>query len=606
MEQTIGELNVEFGARFNKLDAAIDKLGGKLKQVDKQASVTGGMLDKIGPVVAAAFATQKITAFVTESVKLAGKLQGVEAAFDRLNNPALMDELRGATQGTVSDLNLMQNAVRAASFKIPLEELGTLFEFARRRAKETGEDVDYLVNSIVTGIGRKSPMILDNLGISSTALSDKLNGAAVASSSIGTVTKAVGEIAREELASMGDEVITTQDKMDRLSASTDNLKAAVGTALTPAVNVLVVALADLNEHLTKAFESIGEQEFTWGERIGGFIAELGLLGPAFQSQAEAQLIAVKAGKEFQKQEEASKRAAEQSGKALDDAAMKVGDYKAAIEELKMTMDQATTGQGVAKIASQIAEMERALDRLFEIRDEQAIELPALSLPSDMAIDTGAIDGTIGKTKEFDAAWSQMNLSLAENATQGIEAMRSTEEAASALDVKFENSMSVIYGFGDSLAYAFSQQWADGALSFGEVIGDVLKRMVTQFLAAAAAAAVLSAIMGPLLGGSALGSALGLGGADLSFGSLFKDFAGFRAEGGPVKTGKSYVVGERGPEIFTPTSTGSIIPNTAMSAAGGYGGGGAAMGGTLTTSISGYNLDITLSRSRKVTNRITGT
>ena len=41
------------------------------------------------------------------------------------------------------------------------------------------------------------------------------------------------------------------------------------------------------------------------------------------------------------------------------------------------------------------------------------------------------------------------------------------------------------------------------------------------------------------------------------------FAGARALGGPVALGGSYLVGERGPELFTPTSSGSITPNHAM-------------------------------------------
>lgn len=42
------------------------------------------------------------------------------------------------------------------------------------------------------------------------------------------------------------------------------------------------------------------------------------------------------------------------------------------------------------------------------------------------------------------------------------------------------------------------------------------------------------------------------------------FGGFRAFGGPVAAGKSYVVGERGPELFTAAQSGSITSNTDMS------------------------------------------
>jgi hypothetical protein len=41
---------------------------------------------------------------------------------------------------------------------------------------------------------------------------------------------------------------------------------------------------------------------------------------------------------------------------------------------------------------------------------------------------------------------------------------------------------------------------------------------------------------------------------------------FKAEGGPVKGGQPYIVGEKGPELFVPPSAGSIIPNNKMASA----------------------------------------
>jgi len=43
------------------------------------------------------------------------------------------------------------------------------------------------------------------------------------------------------------------------------------------------------------------------------------------------------------------------------------------------------------------------------------------------------------------------------------------------------------------------------------------------------------------------------------------FGGGRADGGPVTGGTPYIVGERGPELFVPNSSGAIIPNEAMGA-----------------------------------------
>jgi len=56
------------------------------------------------------------------------------------------------------------------------------------------------------------------------------------------------------------------------------------------------------------------------------------------------------------------------------------------------------------------------------------------------------------------------------------------------------------------------------------------------------------------------------------------FGGGRANGGPVNAGTSYVVGERGPELFVPNTSGKIIPN------GGSGGGGSTINVTVNGAI----------------------
>lgn len=82
-------------------------------------------------------------------------------------------------------------------------------------------------------------------------------------------------------------------------------------------------------------------------------------------------------------------------------------------------------------------------------------------------------------------------------------------------------------------------------AFFEAIGQAILDTIQKFIQAAIVAAIFNAI---------------LGGNSPGFGSLFKQFAGFRAAGGPVSAGKSYVVGENGPELFTPNTGGRIIPN----------------------------------------------
>lgn len=58
--------------------------------------------------------------------------------------------------------------------------------------------------------------------------------------------------------------------------------------------------------------------------------------------------------------------------------------------------------------------------------------------------------------------------------------------------------------------------------------------------------------------------IGSGGNDPSITRRVSNpITGARASGGPVMGGKSYLVGERGPELFTPGTSGNITPNGAM-------------------------------------------
>ena len=154
----------------------------------------------------------------TQSIELARAGEGVRIAFERLNKPGLLDNLKEATHGTVSEVELMKQAIKFENFKLPLEDLATYLAFAQQKAKDTGESVDYMVNSITTGLGRQSKQILDNLGISAAELTKRMNEGA-------DMTKAVADIIREEMAKAGDYVETAADKAAQAAAkATDELE----------------------------------------------------------------------------------------------------------------------------------------------------------------------------------------------------------------------------------------------------------------------------------------------------------------------------------------------------------------------------------------------
>lgn len=236
------QMNVD-SASLERTRQKIASIDQQLQGIQKTGSEVPSLFTKIGAAIGGAFALQKIIRFGFEAVQLAAKAEGVERAFNNLNQPGLLDNLRRATRGTVSDLELMQVSMRAANFKIPLTELSTLLEFAKKRATQTGQEVDYLVNSIIDGIGRKSPLVLDNLGISAAELQQEFK-------KTGDFGKAAANIISREMSKMGDVIDTTADQMARLNAEIENQKVKLGKDIQPlwvgTLKVLGMAIGAFN------------------------------------------------------------------------------------------------------------------------------------------------------------------------------------------------------------------------------------------------------------------------------------------------------------------------------------------------------------------------
>lgn len=170
--------------------------------------------------------TSELMGSVQQSIELAKQGEGVRIAFERLNKPGLLDNLKEATHGTVSEVELMKQAIKFENFKLPVEDLATYLGFAQQKAKDTGESIDYLVNSIVNGLGRQSKQILDNLGISAAELTKRMDEGA-------TMTQAVADIIREEMAKAGDYVETAADRAARATAKATDEAEAFGREAMP-------------------------------------------------------------------------------------------------------------------------------------------------------------------------------------------------------------------------------------------------------------------------------------------------------------------------------------------------------------------------------------
>lgn len=194
-----------------KLDGMLQVFGGNL--MTKGAGMIAGLASEMGDMV-------------KQGIELAKQGEGIRIAFERLGRGDILQGLREATHGTVTDLELMKAAVKFNDFKLPLDELGTMLAFAQQKAKDTGQSVDYMVDSIVTGLGRKSLMILDNLGLSAAQIKEKM-------AETGDMTKAVGAIIREEMAKAGDYVETAADRATQANVNLQNKMEELGRKFAP-------------------------------------------------------------------------------------------------------------------------------------------------------------------------------------------------------------------------------------------------------------------------------------------------------------------------------------------------------------------------------------
>ncbi|GAA5527622.1 hypothetical protein [Herpetosiphon gulosus] len=132
----------------------------------------GGLTDGLMGVAKAYVGVEAVRK-VVQWGKEGAAIEGVEEAFDNLarksgtSSTAYLAALKQASAGTISETNLMigaNKAVLLAGDRLA-KDVPKLLEIARAASKATGEDINFMFDSLVTGLARNSKMIIDNLGI---------------------------------------------------------------------------------------------------------------------------------------------------------------------------------------------------------------------------------------------------------------------------------------------------------------------------------------------------------------------------------------------------------------------------------------------------------
>lgn len=291
LDNTVQSLNPE---AYGVLEQRLKDVSGRISELKQNAKSLGELAsdDTVNGVLLGNLLTKgaelfgekarkfkdSIAELINGGLEMAEQADGVTKAFNGLNQEGLLDNLRKATKGTVNDVQLMTAAVQANDFRIPLEDLGKYLEFAQLKAQQTGQSVDYMTNSIVTGLGRKSPLILDNLGISAAEISEKTK-------ETGDFMKAVAEIVDTQLAEAGETYISAADRAAQKTVELQNAQKALGDEILPIKEQWDDAYADMQLHTIDLI--------SWCVKHQGVVKTLGILLAAFTVVAIATSNAIK-------------------------------------------------------------------------------------------------------------------------------------------------------------------------------------------------------------------------------------------------------------------------------------------------------------------------
>ena len=141
----------------------------------------------------------------------------------------------------------------------------------------------------------------------------------------------------------------------------------------------------------------------------------------------------------------------------------------------------------------------------------------------------------------------------------------------------------------TVGQVFAQMFAD--------IGNAFIDLATRLLAQQAVLSILG-LFGFSGGGTSFSQ--GVNSRLPLFGNYsgINSFGGFFANGGSVSSGKSYVVGERGPALFVPRSSGTIVPNDKM-------GGGDVQVGSINIKVENTGDQLSPQAQKQLANQVQG-
>jgi hypothetical protein len=220
-------------------------------------------LGKLGAAAkAAVVGSLAIGAGLAKMAVDAAPLEGIKRAFDGLTasidggSSKMLAALQKSSKGMIDNRQLMLNFNLASQLvnREFAERLPEAMEYLTKVSAATGQSMDYLMNSLILGVGRLSPRIIDNLAVQISATEAYEKYAASIGKAADELTRQEQQTAmmnltmeklKENTASFPDITENATTKLAQFHAALANLRDQIGIAFLPVIKLMVEAFTGL-------------------------------------------------------------------------------------------------------------------------------------------------------------------------------------------------------------------------------------------------------------------------------------------------------------------------------------------------------------------------
>jgi hypothetical protein len=254
-------LGLEAPAHLKNLAQATAEVQQKTSLADKAA---GLLKSSFGQFTAANLAVNAISALtdkVSEFASKGAQLRGLESSFSNLtgtikqDSGAMLAALQTGTRGLVANFDLLTSANKAMLLGLPVtvDTMGELAKTATTLGRAMGQDATKSLDDLITALGRSSPLILDNLGL--TVKVGEANEAYA--KKLGISVEAMTE-AQKKLAFYEAAMDAARVKTKELGDQTLTLSERISQVWVGIENAVTKGASNMNVVLGKATESWGD------------------------------------------------------------------------------------------------------------------------------------------------------------------------------------------------------------------------------------------------------------------------------------------------------------------------------------------------------------